>query len=76
MQIIQLKQPFFKRNELRKLIDPKATDLSEDEGGNDIIGKNPFPAMPGTQKFNVKDEEDGSRTITELPQRRSKSAEH
>jgi hypothetical protein len=76
MQIIQLKQPFFKRNELRKLIDPKATDLSAEQGGDDIIGKSPFPPMPGTQQFNVKDEEDGSRTITELPQRRSKSAEH
>jgi hypothetical protein len=34
---------FFKRNEIRKMIDPDCTDLSKEEGGDDLKGKSNGP---------------------------------
>lgn len=74
---IAAKKDWRTRNELRELDDPDLGGLSEEQGGDDVIGKtSPFSPLPNAQTFNVKDEEDGSRTVTEIPKRRQSSHKH
>jgi len=39
LQALQIKMEFMKRNEIRKEYDPELTELSEEEGGNEIAGR-------------------------------------
>jgi len=62
--ITQLGQ-FLKRNELRAKYDPELPELTEEEGGNEIIGRSP-QFNDGENAFHVKPHTDGSATVREL----------
>jgi len=69
----QIKGQWMTRNEIRKAIDPDATDLSEEQGGNEILGKaSPFGGgqFGEQEKFHVEPHVDGSSTVTKLKKRR------
>jgi len=70
-QTWQIKGQFMTRNEVRKAMDPSLKDLSDEQGGNEILGKGGFPQEKFEQgeSFHVKPLTDGSSTVTELRKR-------
>lgn len=65
-QVIQIKKDFFIRNEIRKMFDPTAKDLTDEQGGNDIVGSSNFTAAAQTNpSFTVKTNNDGTLTVIE-----------
>lgn len=74
-QLLQIKGGWHTRNELRKMEDPKAKDLPEDQGGDEILGRSPMMKgpPPGAEQFHVEEHSDGTRTVTEIPRRRPSS---
>ena len=62
--------PILTRNELRKKYDPELEDLSEEQGGDEVLGRSPAPnVFPGESEYHVKPHEDGSATVRELSKR-------
>lgn len=68
-QTWQIKGKFMTRNEIRKAIDPDLEDLSDEQGGNEILGKSGFEQFDKGEPFHVKPLADGSSTVTPLRKR-------
>ena len=73
-QILQIKGQFMTRNEIRKQIDPDLPDLSEEQGGNEILGKSSFmdKQFEKGETFHVNPLKDGSSAVTTLRKRSKK----
>lgn len=63
-QVLQIKGGWHTRNELREMEDPNADPLPADQGGDEILGRVKIPQ--GSETFHVKENEDGSHTVTDL----------
>ena len=73
-QIWQIKGQFMTRNEIRKQIDPDLPDLTDEQGGNEILGKSGFPEdkFEKGETFHVNPLKDGSSAVTTLRKRGKK----
>jgi len=71
-QAWQIKGQYMTRNEVRKAIDPDLEDLSEEQGGNEVLGKSSFEQFDKGETYNVKPLGDGSTAVTELRKRSHK----
>lgn len=67
-QLLVTRGQWLTRNEIRKLEDPQATDLTDEQGGNEVLGYTPF--KEGDEQFVVKPNPDGSQTVTKRGSKR------
>lgn len=68
-QTLRIQGEWMTRNEIRKKMDPNLDELSDFEGGNEILGRSSMQQFNKGETWHVKPLGDGSSTVTELRKR-------
>lgn len=72
-QLLQTKGGWHTLNEIRALEDPKMDPLTDEQGGNQVLGHAPLKMPEGAQKFLVRERADGTHEVVEVPQKRKRN---